>query len=73
MELLIRAIASSSQRAEAYRPQGSWITEAEDGDFQITDQHLVIGIANLWRSYELRISREEAEQLINKIRAEWDL
>jgi len=74
MELLIRPIASSKQSAEAYRPPAAWVTEAED-DLRSThtDHHLVIAIANQWRAYELRITREEAEQLIKKIRTAWEL
>ena len=71
MELLIRPTASSSQRAEAYRPPVAWKTEAEGGDLHNTDQHLVIGIANRWRAYELRLSREEVRQLIREAKAAW--
>lgn len=74
MELLIRPVASSSQSAEAYRPPAAWKTEAEDDlRFTQTDHHLTIAIANQWRAYELRMSREEAEHLVKKIGAEWDL
>lgn len=74
MELLIRPVASSNQRAEAYSPPPAWITEAEDDlRFTQTDHHLIISIANKWRAYELRMSREEAEHLVKKIGAAWDL
>ncbi len=74
MELLIRPIASSSQRAERYQPPAAWQTEAEDDlRSRHTDQHLVIAIANQWRAYELRITREEAERLIKEIRTAWEL
>ena len=74
MELLIRPIASSSQRAESYQPPAAWQTEAEDDlRSRHTDQHLVIAIANQWRAYELRITREETERLIKEIRTAWEL
>lgn len=71
MELLIRPVASRHQSAENYRPPAAWTTEAEGGDLHNTDQHLVIGIANRWRAYELRLSREEVRQLIRKAKAAW--
>ena len=74
MELLIRPIASSSQRAESYHPPAAWVTEAEDDLRSMhTDHHLIIAIANQWRAYELRISREEAEQLIKEIKTAWEI
>ena len=73
MELLIRPIATSRARAERYHPPAAWVTEAED-DLRSTHtgHHLVIAIANQWRAYELRITREEAEQLIKEIRTAWE-
>ncbi len=71
MELLIRPVASRSQSADDYRPPAAWKTEAEGGDLHNTDQHLVIGIANRWRSYELRLSREEVRRLITEAKAAW--
>lgn len=74
MELLIRPVASRHRSAEAYRPPAAWVTEAEDDLRQtLTDHHLVIAIANEWRAYELRISREEAEKLIKEIKEAWEL
>jgi len=74
MELLIRPIASRQQSAEEYRPPAAWITEAEDDlRHTLTGHHLVIAIANQWRDYELRITREESEQLIKEIKAAWDI
>ena len=74
MELLIRPIASSSQRAERYQPPAAWVTEAEDDlRYTHTGHHLIIAIANQWRAYELRITREEAEQLIKEMKTAWDM
>ena len=74
MELLIRPIASSQQRAERYHPPAAWVTEAEDDlRWHFTSHHLVIAIANQWRAYELRITREEAEQLIKEMKTAWEI
>lgn len=73
MELLIRPIASRTQRAERYQPPAAWQTEAEDDlRWHFTNQHLVVAIANQWRDYELRITREEVEKLIKEIRTAWE-
>ncbi len=73
MELLIRPIASR-QTAKRYQPPGPWRTEAEDDlRHTLTGHHLVIAIANQWRAYELRITREEAERLIKELRTAWEI